>query len=296
MKRSHNKTRKKFFRRHILSISLIILATASCSGLVYLHASETFKEIRATRQATQTNVEQMDKIITDINAQKAEALRLQQLADAKEMADLSITLDEETAATVDATKCNVSKTHTDATSIDVMVNKKHCMQPLNYTPGDLVDAGGGFLLKKEAAEQYALFKAAADNAGVPINLTSSYRSFSNQVGTYAHWVGVSGPQGADTYSARPGYSEHQTGLAFDIASNGCALSCFGTSPAYTWVEANAAEFGFIQRYYVGYESITGYSAEEWHYRYVGKAIATDMKAKNIKTLEQYWDIPGGNYY
>ena len=275
---------------------MILLITAACGGLLYLHTNKTFQEIRATRQATQDNVERMDTVIAGIVARKAEEARLQQLADAKEIADLSITIDEATAATVDATKCSTTKKHTDASSIDVMVNKKHCMQPLNFMPGDLVDAGGGFLLKKEAAEHYALLKAAADAAGVPINLTSSFRSFSNQVGTYAHWVGVSGPQGADTYSARPGYREHQTGLAFDIASNGCALSCFGTSPAYTWVEAHAAEFGFIQRYYVGYESITGYSAEEWHYRYVGKTIAQDMKAKNIKTLEQYWDMPGGNYF
>lgn len=296
MKKPHGKHNKKFIRRHFASISIIILSTAICAGLLYLHASKTFDEIHSIRQSTAANEAKMDQVIAAIVERKAEEARVKQLADTKETAILSITLDEAGAASIDASKCNASKKHMDPNSITVMVNKKHCMQPLNYSPSDLVDAGGGFLLKKEAAEQYTRFKAAADAAGIPINLTSGYRSFSNQVGTYAHWVGVSGPEGADTYSARPGYSEHQTGLAFDIASNGCALSCFGSSQAYTWVETNAAEFGFIQRYYAGYEAITGYSAEEWHYRYVGATIAKDMKAKGIKTLEQYWDIPGGNYF
>ena len=113
--------------------------------------------------------------------------------------------------------------------------------------------------------------------------------------TYAYWVSVSGASGADTYSARPGYSEHQTGYAFDVAAGGCALDCFGTTSQYQWMQQHAAEYGFIQRYYAGYESITGYKAEGWHYRYVGVDVAQDMKAKGIKTLEQYWSIPGGDY-
>ena len=103
-------------------------------------------------------------------------------------------------------------------------------------------------------------------------------------------------RGADTYSARPGYSEHQTGLAFDVAAGSCVLDCFGTTSQYQWLQANAADYGFIQRYYAGYENITGYKAEEWHYRYVGTAVAKDMQARGIKTLEQYWDILGGGYY
>lgn len=101
--------------------------------------------------------------------------------------------------------------------------------------------------------------------------------------------------GADTYSARPGYSEHQTGLAFDVAANGCTLNCFGSTSQYQWFQQNAADYGFIQRYYSGYEVITGYKSEEWYYRYVGASIAKDMQAKGIKTLEQYWNIPGGDY-
>jgi D-alanyl-D-alanine carboxypeptidase len=277
-------------------MAAIVVTAVICAGLLYLYTTRTFNEITAIRQASDTQSAEMDRIIIEIKARKAEELRLKQLADAKKTADDSITLTAAEAADVDATTCNTAKTHTDPTAIDVLVNKKHCIQPLTFVPGGLVDVGGGFLLQQGAAAQYLLLKAAAENAGVAINLTSSYRSYSNQVSTYAYWVGVSGAAGADTYSARPGYSEHQTGWAFDIASNGCALDCFGTSAAYQWVASNAATYGFIQRYIAGYEAITGYSAEEWHYRYVGTDVALDMQAQNIKTLEQYWGMAGGPYY
>jgi len=138
--------------------------------------------------------------------------------------------------------------------------------------------------------------AAATAAGLPFRITSSFRSYQNQVDTYNQWVAVNGSTAsADTVSARPGYSEHQTGYAMDIASGGCALDCFAGTPQYAWMQAHAAEYGFIQRYYDGYESITGYSPEPWHYRYVGIQVAEDMKARGIKTLEQYWGVSGGDY-
>jgi len=80
-----------------------------------------------------------------------------------------------------------------------------------------------------------------------------------------------------------------------VAAGGCTLNCFGSSAQYQWFQQNAANFGFIQRYYAGYENITGYSAEEWHYRYVGVAVAKDMNEKGIKTLEEYWGVSGGDY-
>ncbi len=141
---------------------------------------------------------------------------------------------------------------------------------------------------------------AAVAAGESFYITSSYRSYNDQVSTYAYWVRTSGANNADTFSARPGYSEHQTGLAFDVAasvnSKQYVLSDFNKTTRYNWLQANAADYGFIQRYYAGSESITGYKAEEWHYRYVGVAVAKDMQKKGIKTLEEYWGVSGGNYY
>lgn len=190
--------------------------------------------------------------------------------------------------------CNTASIHNNPAAIDVLVNKKHCLTPLSYTPGDLVTSNGATLSAK-AMDSFTNMFNDASAAGQPFNVSSSYRSYATQVSTYNYWVSVSGQAGADTYSARPGFSEHQTGFVIDVAAGGCSLSCFGGTTQYQWFQENAAKYGFIQRYYSGYESITGYVSEEWHYRYVGVAVAQDMKAKNIKTLEQYWGLEGGDY-
>lgn len=175
-----------------------------------------------------------------------------------------------------------------------MINKKHCLAPRNFTPADLITVAGA-TLTVEAARAYGQMADSAAAAGVPLRVTSSYRSYQSQVSTYNYWVGQNGTVGADTVSARPGYSEHQTGLALDLAADTCSLECFAGTAQSTWMLAHAAEYGFVNRYPAGLESVTGYSAEPWHYRYVGITVAQDMKSRGIKTLEQYWNITGGDY-
>jgi len=296
MKIATKRPNKRFLKRRLLSVSIIIAALIASAGLTYWHTTTTAANIASIQQESNENSAKMDIKIKEILVRKAAELKAKQEAAAKEAAETAKSADETTASSVDSSTCNNAKTHTNPALIDVIVNKKHCIQPVTFAPDDLVDVGGGYLLSNKAAASFAQLMSAAANANVSINLTSSYRSYSNQISTYAYWVNTSGADGADTYSARPGYSEHQTGLAFDIASNGCVLDCFGSSAAYNWMLANAADYGFIQRYYKGYESITGYSAEEWHYRYVGTAVAKDMQTKGIKTLEQYWGVSGGNYF
>lgn len=193
-----------------------------------------------------------------------------------------------------ATTCGAPGPHTNPAAIDVVVNKKRCLQPLTFAPPDLVTSNGATLSSK-AMDSFNRMFAAAAAAGQPFLVSSSFRSYSTQVSTYNYWVGVSGQAGADTYSARPGYSEHQTGLVVDVGAGDCVLDCFGSTSQYQWLQDNAAKYGFIQRYYKGYEGVTGYVAEEWHYRYVGTAVAEDMRAKGIKTLEQYFGVEGGDY-
>lgn len=286
----------KFLRRHLVSITLIAILILVTAGSLYWYVSNTEAEINAIKDKSAASSAADTAKIKEILAKKAAELKAKQEAAAKAAAEQAQNANDATASTVDSSDCNVSTTHNNPASIDVVVNKKHCMQPVTYVPNDLVSIGNGYLLSAKAAPSFNALMTAASAAGVSISVTSSYRSYSDQVSTYAYWVNTSGKAGADTYSARPGYSEHQTGLAFDISSNGCVLNCFGTSPAYSWMQANAAKYGFIQRYYAGYESITGYEAEEWHYRYVGVAVANDMQSKGIKTLEQYWNISGGDYY
>lgn len=295
MKKLAKKRLGKFLKRRIPLTTIIVVAVAVSAGSIYWNTAQANTYIASVQQESTKELAKIDTQIKQTLTRKAAELKAKQEAAAKDAAEKAITADETTATTIDSTACNTAKTHNNPGSIDVVVNKKHCIQPVTFAPSDLVDIGGGFLLSAKAAPSYNAFMTAARAAGVSISITSSYRSYGNQVSTYAYWVNQSGAAGADTYSARPGYSEHQTGLAFDVSSGGCVLDCFGTSAAYNWVAANAAEYGFIQRYYAGYESITGYKAEEWHYRYVGVAVAKDMQARGIKTLEQYWNMSGGDY-
>jgi zinc D-Ala-D-Ala carboxypeptidase len=179
-----------------------------------------------------------------------------------------------------------------ASSTAVLVNKSHPLNPLRYVPADLVNArGSGYYLRSEAAGALNTLFNAASSAGHGLAIVSGYRSYDTQASLYDYYVRTYGQAYADTISARPGYSEHQTGLAVDVgnASGSCGLStCFGETPAGHWVAANAYRFGYIVRYPNGYTGTTGYSYEPWHLRYVGPTIAADMRARNFPTLEHYF--------
>lgn len=297
----HKPARHRFensIKRKRFSIGIIFIATVTLSGILYLHVNNTQAYITQIEQASATELTAMNEKIKDILIKKAAERNATQEAAAKKTADQSAVANVSTAGSIDSTTCNTATSNKDPSAIDVVVNKKHCMQPVTYVPDDLVEIGNGFLLSKQASNAFTGLMAAASGAGQPLSVTSSYRSYGDQVATYAYWVNNSGAASADTYSARPGYSEHQTGLAFDVAdvNKQYVLSNFKYSSQYQWLLANAAEYGFIQRYYSGYELITGYMAEEWHYRFVGVAVAKEMKANGIKTLEQFWNISGGGYY
>lgn len=288
----------KRLKRHLVSILIIIIALAGTTGGLVWYAQSKGSESASIDNAMRAQIASDDKKLKEIKdrkaAEKAAEEKAKQEAAAQQAAEQSKTAGESGATTIDPKTCNASKSHNNPSAIDVMVNKKHCIQPLTYAPGDLMTSNGAILSAK-ATESFNQMFAAAAAAGQPFSVTSSYRSYATQISTYNYWVSTSGQAGADTYSARPGYSEHQTGLVIDVAAGSCVLDCFGTSTQYQWFQQNAAEYGFIQRYYAGSEAITGYKAEEWHYRYVGVATAKDMKAKGIKTLEQYWNMPGGVY-
>ncbi len=117
--------------------------------------------------------------------------------------------------------------------------------------------------------------------------------------TYGREVARLGKAGADRLSARPGFSEHQTGLAADIGAtdgNLCQLDdCFGTTASGRWLADNVARFGFIVRYTKANRKITGYDPEPWHIRYVGKALARQMQVEGIDTLEEFFGVSGGGY-
>ena len=243
----------------------------------------------ADKKATEQYIAQ-----AKVNAAKASE------ATAKAKMEADIAAQAQTEAKIAATQndnatpaadCGVSNPG----ALTVVINKKHCFSPLDWAPGDLASVNG-YVMRQPAAVAMQSMMDAAAAGGAGFGISSAYRSYSNQVTTYNNWVQVNGSTAsADTVSARPGYSEHQTGLAADLMTSGCALECFSTTAAYTWLNQHAASYGFINRYPAGLSSITGYAPEPWHWRYVGATVAQDMQAKGIQTLEEYYGISGGGY-
>lgn len=185
-----------------------------------------------------------------------------------------------------------------ASSLQVVVNKHRQLYPAAYVPGQLVRVQAE-RLRAPAEDAYKQFAKAAKAAGVTILPISGYRSFSQQASLYDSYVRQYGQATADTLSARPGYSEHQTGLAMDIgnASGICALqACFANTPAGQWAAGHGWEYGFIIRYPAGAGATTGYTYEPWHLRYVGRAIAEDMHWTGISTLEEYFGLEAAPDY
>lgn len=199
---------------------------------------------------------------------------------------------EEATREITDENCSPTGKNSDPSQFDVVVNRRRCTNPLNFTPKDLSEVEGIQVSSKIAKplQNMLIAARAADNE---IKISSGYRNNQQQAVACESWVSSLGSQlAADKNCARPGYSEHQTGFAVDFISGSCVLECLRTSPAYDWLAKNAADYGFIERYPQGKTHITGYNPEAWHYRYVGAERARYMKANNINTLEEYFDIPG----
>lgn len=174
----------------------------------------------------------------------------------------------------------------DMTADILLVNKYHQL-PSSFVPSNLVQAKtcGSPTLTQEAADAYDKMCADVLAAGLTMTDSSSYRSFTYQTNLYNYYVKQDGVEATDRVSARPGFSEHQTGLAVDI-SNGLGIDLFVNTQTYQWVSQNCARYGFIMRYPKGKEEVTGYSFESWHYRYVGVEVAQAVMEKGL-TLDEY---------
>ncbi|MBR3660962.1 MAG: DUF5011 domain-containing protein [Bacilli bacterium] len=157
----------------------------------------------------------------------------------------------------------------------LLVNKKYHL-PANYNPG----------VNSEAYQALTKLQNDASSNGYSLPLLSGFRSYETQKNLFNSYVARNGYEKANTFSARPGESEHQTGLAFDI---GEISDSFGNTKAGIWLSENAHRYGFIIRYLKGKESITGYKYEPWHIRYVGVSAATEIKTQGI-TLEEYLGV------
>lgn len=181
----------------------------------------------------------------------------------------------------------------DPNKTDVLVNKKYPLSPKKFTPKTVKIAGSDVRLKAPAAAAYnAMVKAAAKD-GVKIRAVSGYRSYARQAELYDYYTRIYGQSYASRISALPGTSEHQTGLAIDVGNHNkaCGLqACFANTPVGKWVAKNGYKYGFILRYPQGQESVTGYSYEPWHFRYVGTTLAKSYKNSGARTLEAYYGV------
>lgn len=182
-----------------------------------------------------------------------------------------------TTATYNGTYYSVQGKYGDV----IVVNKKHPIAS-TYAPGE------------DAVALASFQNLIADMQAEGFNVShqySGFRSYDNQAAIYNGYLANDSQVNVDTYSARPGYSEHQTGLAFDVIDGSGKL--LEEPEAAAWLANHAHEYGFIVRYLPGKEASTGYMAESWHVRYIGKE-AKDIYDSGL-TLEEYFNIPGGDY-
>ena len=181
--------------------------------------------------------------------------------------------------------------------LTALVSKTFALPP-DYVPAGLVAPNvtldpsktpSELQLRQEAASATEELFLAAGRAGLPLQLVSAYRSYELQDVLFNSFSASFGEVEANRFSARPGQSEHQTGLAIDVSGTDgvCVLEgCFGSTATGVWVSENASQFGFLVRYPPGLESITGYIYEPWHLRYVGAETAQAIEASGL-TLDQY---------
>lgn len=162
----------------------------------------------------------------------------------------------------------------------------------DFIPNDLVlldnkYAKSGIYLVREAKDKLEIMLNDSVKENLKIRVSSAYRSYTYQVNLYNRYVRSDGVTLADTYSARPGYSEHQSGLVVDLSRNFESFDTFENTDEYKWLVANSYKYGFILRYPKGKEKITTYTFESWHYRYIGVELAKKVHDSGL-TFDEYY--------
>lgn len=225
------------------------------------------------------NVKSRDESILTVNQGKVEALK-----EGKTFIDV---YNGSSTDVIDSVEVYVtSKEYAPAINIEpqegltiidgvLIVNKKYSL-PSTYNPG----------LNPTVSAAFNIMKQDAAKLGLTIWNQSNFRSYQYQAQLYNQYVAIDGVEKADTYSARPGYSEHQTGLTIDMNT---ITDAFGQTAEGKWIKDNCHKYGFIVRYPEGKESITGYKYEPWHIRYLGVELATKVYDSGL-TLEEYLNI------
>lgn len=180
---------------------------------------------------------------------------------------------------------------TDISKKELMLTNKYNYLEKDYEPENIVEISSRYAYEdneapKEILDYYIEMFTQAEKDGMDLIISSAYRSYEEQDETYKYYEKIKG-EDVKNYAAQPGYSEHQTGLAFDILSTGVLTDDFDKTKEFEWLQKNAYKYGFILRYPKGKEKLTGYDYESWHYRYVGKEIAKKIQEEKI-TYDEYY--------
>lgn len=278
---STNQKKKKPYIKWIL-ISGTVLIAAAIAYWLYLHDWDAERSINAltgteSQQPAEENNAPEEKPETEVPADSEEGQETLPEAGTED--------NTEGDETVDATKYpETIELPEEPTVINgiLLANKQHPL-PEDYAPGEV----------KKARDAFEAMSAEAAKEEIDLVAFSTFRNFDRQKELYEGYAAKDGEAAADRYSARPGFSEHQTGLAFDIGEEGqeqhWASASFGDTEGGKWLAENAHRYGFILRYPEDSEHITGYMHESWHYRFVGKEAAAEIHEQGI-TLEQYLDV------
>jgi D-alanyl-D-alanine carboxypeptidase len=190
-----------------------------------------------------------------------------------------------------------------ASSYQVVVNKIRPLKPVTYRPSDLVKVPKfnpyARIVRRQVSSAIVLLGNDMKAAGQgTLIVQSGYRSYSSQTTIHRAKVRALGKVHGEKLAARPGYSEHQTGLAVDFAARGVSTLqvSFAKTKAGVWLAANAYRYGFVLRYPAGKTAVTGYSFEPWHFRYVGVQTATAMHDQAVATMEEFYSLPSAPNY
>lgn len=192
-----------------------------------------------------------------------------------------------------------------ASSLWVLVNKRNAVSPLSYAPSDLVvpamPYANNHRMRAEAAGNLTKMAAASSREGAGrVGIDTAYRSYATQKALYDKYLALKGRTWTDTWYMRPGFSEHQTGLAVDllpIGRSNCTINdCIDETPQGVWLARNAWRFGFVLRYEKGRTSTTGMGFEPWHFRYVGGPLARAYRDGGWHTYEQFLGQPAAPTY
>ena len=265
-------------------IILILLLCILCIGIINSIGNKETEKKKLTKE--EKNIQELKKISYYKKEYKNRYLKYQEknpkLTTEEIVTNVNIGIDKPYYTnTKEATNKNTNL---------VLVNKYNYLTendfPNNLEELDTTYARSGMHLVKEAKEAFEELSKNAKEEDLNIIAMSSYRSYEYQVTLYNNYVESDGKEAADTYSARPGYSEHQTGLAVDVYNLDVPYTSFEETKEYEWMQENAYKYGFILRFPKDKVNLTGYQYESWHYRYVGVKVATYIHKNNL-TLEEY---------